>query len=101
MGYDEESQGYCVYFPRCHFIVIEHNVYFDKEVLEIGEVVLEGGKERTMAEAGFSNPTVSKKNFMSALKPFQCSQPNSAGIFLMDSCSLTLISMDKESHDAP
>jgi hypothetical protein len=69
VGYDEESKGYRIYFPRHRLIVIERDVYFDKDaVLEIGEVVFEGEKERPMAEAETLNPTAPKENNTSVHK---------------------------------
>jgi hypothetical protein len=68
VGYDEESKGYRIYFPKRRSIIIERDVYFDKDaVLEVGDVVFEGENEGT-AEAEFSNPTAPKENDTSAHK---------------------------------
>ena len=44
VGYDEGSKAYCLYFPKCPSIVVERDIYFDKNtIVEVGDVVLEGG----------------------------------------------------------
>ena len=61
MGYDEESKGYCIYFPRCWSVIVECDVYFNKDtVVDVGEVVFEGEMETT-DNTDFSNPTIPAK----------------------------------------
>jgi hypothetical protein len=44
VGYDEESKGYRLYFPKRRAVVVERDVYFDKDaVIEVGDVVFERG----------------------------------------------------------
>ena len=55
VGYDEQSKGYCIYFPRCRSVIVERNVYFDKDtIVDVGDIMLEGETEGTK----LSNPTI-------------------------------------------
>ena len=33
VGYDEESKGYRLYFPKCRSVVVERDVYFNKDAV--------------------------------------------------------------------
>ncbi len=67
VGYDEESKGYRLYFPRRRQIAVERDVYFDKEaIIEVGDVVFEGETNERTAEADFSTPTVANDDSASA-----------------------------------
>jgi hypothetical protein len=68
VGYDEESKGYRIYFLKRRSIIVERDMYFDKDpVVEMGDVVFEGEREET-AEAEISNPTAPKETDTSAHK---------------------------------
>ena len=55
VGYDEQSKGYRIYFPRRRSVIVEHDVYFDKDaIVDVGDVVFEGETEGTE----LSNPTI-------------------------------------------
>ena len=61
VGYNEESKGYRIYFPQRRSIIVEHDVYFDKDaVVDVGEVVFKGEMETT-DNTDFSNPTIPAK----------------------------------------
>ena len=67
VGYDEESKGYRLYFPKRRQIAVERDVYFNKDaVVEIGDVVFEGENKEPTTELDFSNPTLSNDNDTSA-----------------------------------
>src|SRR5260221_8370687 len=67
MGYDEESKGYQLYFPKRHHIAVERDVYFDKDtVVDVGDVVFEGEREEPPTKLDFSNPTLTNNNNTSA-----------------------------------
>jgi hypothetical protein len=82
VGYDEESKGYRLYFPKRRVVVVERDVYFDKDaVIEVGDVVFErgtkneGGNEET---TDFSNPTyIPNKTATSAPKTPEIQGPDS------------------------
>jgi len=61
VGYDEELKAYHLYFPKCRSVVVECDVYFDKNtIVEVGDVVFEGGMEnegRNNEMTDLSNPT--------------------------------------------
>src|SRR5258708_3500579 len=68
VGYDEESKGYCLYFPRRQQIAVKRDIYFDKDaVVEVGDVVFEGETTQEHANDGISNPTLLNENATSAL----------------------------------
>ena len=47
VGYDKESKGYRLYFPKHRSIVVERDLYFDKDaVIEVRDIVFEG-EQRT------------------------------------------------------
>ena len=76
MGYDEESKGYRVYFPKRWTVIIEWDVYFDKNTLiDVGDVVFEGEIEST-ANTDFSNLKVPGKTPTSALETDITDAPN-------------------------
>jgi len=67
VGYDEESKGYRLYFPRRRQIAVERDVYFDKEaVIEVGDVVFEGETTQEPVNLDFSNPTVANTDATSS-----------------------------------
>ena len=33
VGYDEESKGFHMYFSKCQSVIIEHDMYFDKDAI--------------------------------------------------------------------
>ena len=65
MGYDEESKGYCIYFSKQRLVIVERDVFFDKNTaVDIGEVAFEGGTESptpNIEQAENSNPNVPKE----------------------------------------
>ena len=62
MGYDDESKGYCVYWPGKNRVSVERNVYVDKKaILEPGVVRFEGEWEPD-ERAVESNPTTFNKS---------------------------------------
>jgi hypothetical protein len=63
VGYDEESKGYRVYFPRRRLVIVERDVFFDKNNVVEGEVAFEGETERPRS---ISNTTVPNNNATSA-----------------------------------
>jgi hypothetical protein len=76
VGYDEESKGYRIFFPRRRSVIVERDVYFDKEaIVDVGNVVLEGETEGT-ATADFLNPTVPVKALTSAPETHDADAPN-------------------------
>ena len=67
MGYDEESKGYRLYFPKRWHIAVERDVYFDKEaIIEVGDVVFEGETIQEPVNLDFSNPMVANKDATSS-----------------------------------
>jgi len=67
VGYNEESKGYRLYFPKRRQIAVERDVYFDKEtVIEVGDVVFEGETTQEPVNLDFSNPTVTNKDATSS-----------------------------------
>jgi hypothetical protein len=43
VGYDDESKGFCIYWPKEHTVGIKRDVYFDKnQALQPDEVSIEG-----------------------------------------------------------
>jgi len=82
VGYDEESKGYRVFYPKRRSVIVERDVYFDKEaVVEVGEVVFEGETERKADFSNpISNPTVSNDNATSAPKTPEVLNPDSPKI---------------------
>ena len=92
VGYDEESKGYHVYFPKRRSVIIEHDVYFNGEAaVEVGEVVFEGGSKEPMAEAKFSNPTVPTEVATSApsFTDENVPEPESKSLDFSDSLKIT------------
>ena len=81
VGYDEESKGYHLYFPKCRSIMVERDVYFNKDaVVEVGDVVFKGESKEPTAEAGFSNPMVSNDNAISAPENAENLEPDAPEI---------------------
>ena len=67
VGYDEESKGYRLYFPKRRHIAVEHDVYFDKEaVIEVGDVVFKEETTQEPVNLDFSNPMVANKDATSS-----------------------------------
>lgn len=59
VGYDVESKGYRVYWPKRRSVTVERDIYFDRnEVLEPGTIQVEGGKELNPADPNPSTPPV-------------------------------------------
>jgi hypothetical protein len=63
VGYNEESKGYRVYFLRCRLVIVERDVFFDKNNVVEGEVAFKGETERPRS---ISNTTVPNNNATSA-----------------------------------
>jgi len=58
VGYDEKSKGYRVYFPKWRSMIVERDMYFDKDaIVDVGKVVFEGEMEST----NLLNPTGPEK----------------------------------------
>jgi len=63
VGYDKESKGYHLYFPKCRHIAVKHDVYFDKEaIIKVEDVVFEGETTQEPVNLDFSNPMVANKD---------------------------------------
>ena len=63
IGYDEESKGYRIYYPKRCTVIVDHDVYFDKDAaVELDEVVFEGEPEIIL------NPPL-ENNTTSAVNP--------------------------------
>jgi len=75
VGYDEQSKGYRIYFPRRRSVIVERDVYFDKDaVVDVGNVVFEGETEGTE----LSNPTIPIKAPTSAPETSDMDTPHDA-----------------------
>ena len=51
VGYDKESKGYQIYYPKRHTIIVKRDIFFDKDAAVDLNVIFEG-------ETKFLNPPV-------------------------------------------
>ena len=83
MEYDEESKGYRVYFFKRRSVIVECDVYFDKDaIIDVREVVFKGEMEST----DLLNPTGPEEAPTSVSETDVMDTPENTEMMLISAC---------------